>query len=80
MSTATLREQAVAVPRRGTDRSMASRRSDPRGMLQDVVFTGPMVGRDDELGALLSALDDALAGQSRVVLVGGRSRCHRRAV
>ncbi|MFL6178332.1 MAG: AAA family ATPase [Actinomycetes bacterium] len=73
MSTATLREQAVAVPRRGTDTSVASRRSDPRGMLQDVVFTGPMVGRDDELGVLLSALDDALAGQSRVVLVGGEA-------
>ncbi|HEX5018190.1 MAG TPA: AAA family ATPase [Actinomycetes bacterium] len=47
--------------------------SDHRGMLENVVFTGPMVGRDDELGALVSALDDALAGQSRVVLVGGEA-------
>ena len=73
MSTATLRERAVAVPRRGTDRSVASRPSDVRGMLQNVVFTGPMVGRDDELGVLLSALDDARVGQSRVVLVGGEA-------
>jgi ATP/maltotriose-dependent transcriptional regulator MalT len=42
-------------------------------MLEHVVFSGPMVGRDDELGALLSALDDARAGQSRVVLVGGEA-------
>jgi ATP/maltotriose-dependent transcriptional regulator MalT len=44
-----------------------------RGMLEDVVFQVPMVGRDDELGSLLTALDEARAGRSRVVLVGGEA-------
>jgi ATP/maltotriose-dependent transcriptional regulator MalT len=76
VSTATLRKPSVAVPRHGTRPEQASpapESSVAHGMLENVVLTGPMVGRDDELGVLLSALEDALAGQSRVVLVGGEA-------
>jgi ATP/maltotriose-dependent transcriptional regulator MalT len=42
-------------------------------MLEGVTLTGPMIGRADELDALTSALDEARAGRSRVVLVGGEA-------
>lgn len=42
-------------------------------MLENMAFSGPMVGRDDELDTLLSAWDDALGGRTRVVLVGGEA-------
>ena len=44
-----------------------SRRRLPRSRLPDGVF----VGRERELAALLGALDDALSGRGRLVVVGG---------
>jgi DNA-binding CsgD family transcriptional regulator len=47
--------------------------SAPDGILEHVVLrmVGRMVGRDDELGRLLTLLDDAEAGRSVVALVSG---------
>src|ERR1700751_2255406 len=48
--------------------------SPPDGILMLMVFrvsAGRMVGRDDELGRLLTLLDDAEAGRSVVALAGG---------
>jgi ATP/maltotriose-dependent transcriptional regulator MalT len=42
-------------------------------MLDVVVLTSPMVGRSDEMDALLAALDEVRQGRSRVVLVGGEA-------
>jgi ATP/maltotriose-dependent transcriptional regulator MalT len=42
-------------------------------MLENVALTAPMVDRAAQLGALISALDEVRAGQTRVVLVGGEA-------
>ncbi len=46
-----------------------ARREDPQGAAARGV--APLVGREQELGQLLAALEDALAGAGRVVLLGG---------
>ena len=64
---------APAQVRSRVEDSADSGLSGARGMLRDVVLTGPMVGRSEELDALTSALDEVRQGRSRVVLVSGEA-------
>jgi predicted ATP-dependent serine protease len=74
MQIAAIREGIHGVGRSTDGRGVAARgwrgRSNP-ARRQAPVPTVPLIGRDEEVGALHAALDDALGGSGRVVLLGG---------